>query len=98
MSVDVDITKRLSRGDIPIALRYGIGRMGFNEWDRDGCVGFPYGSLLVAKSAKGCGKIQFTELEFTGLPGDSPAGTPVKMFPDCSGVDNPFSPFASCVK
>lgn len=80
-------SERIDREDIPAGLRFGIGRNSKDRWAEEGCVGYPYGSMLTEKHSKYCGGFLFRELQFTGLPGDPPAGTPVKMFADCNQVD-----------
>lgn len=92
-------SQRIEREEIPAALRWGMSRLSREKWNKEGCIGFPFGSLLTSKQAKVCAGFFFRELEFAGLPGDPPAGTPVKMFPDCrdvTRVDDPQK--ASCVR
>ena len=78
--------------NIPASLRYSAGRQSKEKWDIDGCVGYPWGSLLSKKSSKYCSGLYFKQLQFTGKAGDPAAGTAVKMLPDCQEieqVDNP---------
>jgi len=74
--------------EIPAAIRYGQGREGSESWDVDGCIGYPWGSLLAEKDTKYCAGFKFRQLRFAGLPGDPARGTPVQMFPDCLDVDD----------
>lgn len=82
---------------LPVAIVYSFQRMYYSAWpglgpyettwwDRDGCVNLPYGSLSTYKNGKYCGDIRSKVLQWAGAPGDPPLGTPVKMFPDCSGL------------
>ena len=83
---------------IPVALRYGLGRLTRSLWTESNCVGFPWGSIFVGKDGKYCSEIKFRQLLFQGLPQDPPADTPVKMFPDCLRLDDPLSEFPKCLK
>jgi hypothetical protein len=85
-------SERIEREEIPPAIRPAMGRQGRERWNREGCVGYPWGSMLTRKTAKYCGGFFFRELQFRGVPGDPPAGTPVMMFPECrdvAGIDDP---------
>ncbi len=84
------------RFDLPVALRYGALRYNYDSWGRFGCIGVPWGSLLVGKAGPRCEGLRFSELQYAGAPGDPPAGTPVKMFPDCSSIDNVYDPRSGC--
>ena len=83
---------RISRDTIPASLRYSVGRKAIDDWDVDGCVGYPWGSLLSKKSSKYCSGMYFKQLQFVGVPGDPPAGTAVKMLPDCREIANVSDP------
>ena len=85
-----------SMGRIPIALRYGLSREGRYTFSTGGCIGYPWGSLLTGKMHKYCG-LEFRSLEYAGQAGDPPAGTPVKLYPDCISLDDPLSPAPRCL-
>ena len=87
----------LKAADIPPALRSGLSRHDFREFNLNGCIGIPFGSLLVAKQGKRCKHFYFRALQFRGAQGDPPAGTPVTMFPKCRYIADPFSPQSTCV-
>lgn len=89
-------TKFLLR-DIPAAIRYGLGRRALTDWYTGGCVGFPFGSLLVKRGGKRCGQMHFRQLQYRGLGDDPPLGTPVPMYPDCDDISDVFSPNPECV-
>ncbi len=82
--------------DLPLAIRYGLSRASYAYWVRKGCVGSPWGALLVAAGEKSCGSSRFRELQYAGRPSDPPAGTPVTMFPECAAAPNPLDPFHGC--
>lgn len=84
------------RAQIPAALRYGLARNGYDRWENQGCLGLPFGSLLVAPERGACATSKFRQLQYRGLPGDPSAGTPVTMFPACRYVDNIFDPTSGC--
>lgn len=89
--------KFTSLSRIPVALRYGVGRRGKFSLDAGGGrLGYPWGALLTGKSCKSC-DLEFRLLQYRGIPGDPPAGTPVKVFPDCLSIDDPTSPDARCI-
>lgn len=89
-------SKRITRADVLPALRTALGRMSRTEWDVDGCVGEPPGSLLVGKKTKRCSGFLFSRLEYAGLAGDPAAGTPVKMFPPCEELLDPLDQNPGC--
>lgn len=83
---------------IPAGIRYSMGRKHNKEWDSDGCVGYPWGSLLAKKTSKYCSGMYFRQLQFAGIDGDPERGTPVKMFPDCDELENVNDPAAvTCI-
>ncbi len=83
---------------VPPALRVGAGRIGFTTWLPEACVGMPWGALLVAKHGFRCGQLAFRSLEYTGAPGDPPAGTPVQLISECDALDDPFSATPRCLR
>lgn len=85
-------SQRIDREDIPAGIRYAMGRMTKDKWNKEGCVGYPYGSLLTDKTAKVCGGFKFRQLQFKGLAGDPDEGTPVQMFPECKDVSDLKNP------
>lgn len=89
---------RLSRGTIPAAIRYSVGRGEGPSRDLDWCIGHPFGSPLVAKKDRECSSYGFRQVVFRGLPGDPKAGTPVPMYADCIAIEDPLGPDPKCVK
>jgi hypothetical protein len=77
-------------------LRYALGRVGKYEWDDNGCLGFPFGSLFASKQGKRCHDYLFRQLQFRGSPGDPPAGTPVSMFPECKNISSEYDEKPTC--
>lgn len=88
---------RIMKMDIPAAIRYGVGRQQLAVFFYSGCIGYPFGSLFVKKEGKGCYDQYYRQLQFRGAPGDPPRGTPVKMYPDCRDISDPFDPQARCL-
>lgn len=86
-----------TRSRIPLGIRYGIGRENRYRLTRGGCVGYPWGALLVGKRGKFC-EYDFQVLEYRGAPGDPPAGTPVNLIPPCRSIPDPLDPKARCVR
>ena len=89
-------SKTVEKAGVPIAFRHALGRRQFQAWFEEGCVGFPWGSLLVSTSPVSCSESGYRLLEYLGAAGDPPAGTAVRIFPDCRGEVNPFEPNAGC--
>lgn len=86
--------KSIRRNQIPMAIRYGIGRYLKSVFTVSGCVGEPIGSLLVGKEFSNCKGLFWKQLlrktEDKGL-------RPVTMFPKCRDIDDVFSPDAKCL-
>ena len=82
---------RIRWESIPAGIRYSVGRRKQYLWDVDGCVGYPFGSVLTGKKKKSCDSLYFRELLYAD-------GTPVPMFPVCPKLDNPASPKAKCLE
>jgi hypothetical protein len=87
----------VQREQVPVALRHSLGREDADYWDGDGCVGYPWGSVLVERRGPKCKGLIFRQIQYRGLPGDPPQGTPVLTLPDCSAVDGLFSPDPRCL-
>ena len=89
----------LQREDLPAAIKMAVGRQSFSEWDNDGCIGSPVGSLWSGKriANNSCEQVVFRELQYKGLDGDPPRGTPVTMFPECEEVIGVFDPRSGCL-
>ena len=87
---------RIEGSQVPVALRYALGRSNFIIWTGEQCVGEVPGMLVVAKRPRSCASIEFRELQYAGLPGDPPAGTPVPMLPNCTKIENEFDPTSGC--
>lgn len=88
----------LKTADLPPAIRAGLERHDYQEFSRNGCVGMPFGSLLVAKTGKRCKSLFFRQLQYRGIAADPAQATPVAMYPDCRYISDPFSPDPECVK
>ncbi|HQH28324.1 MAG TPA: hypothetical protein PLP17_13075, partial [Oligoflexia bacterium] len=88
--------RRTIRSRMPAALRWGIGRAWLELLEMDGCISYPWGSLLTGAGGK-CHAMSFHRLEYRGLPGDPAAGTAVKVYPECTAISSSFSPDARCL-
>lgn len=78
--------------DVPPALRSALGRTGLTTWDVDGCLGYPWGSLLTAMpNERSCDKAEFRRVL-------NRFGEPLQMFPNCSALDDPQSPRGRCLR
>ena len=82
---------------IPVALRYGLGRLSRDLWANSTCVGYPWGSVFVGKNEKYCSENFFRQLQFQGLAQDPATGTPVRMYPDCLKLNDPVAKFPQCI-
>ena len=86
--------KQLRKSDVSVALRYALGRTRRREWDIDGCVGSPPGSLLVGATGGGCEGLQFRELRLKAVRPD--ASEAVTVLKKCAAIDSPFSTNPRC--
>lgn len=83
-----------TRTRIPLGIRYGVVRAGRFNLDSGGFVGFPWGSIFAAKRSKF--SFYFRQLQYRGVPGDPPAGSPVQVIPECLILGDPLDPQARC--
>ncbi len=90
------LPRNVMRANLPASIRYGVGRRGLTDWDISGCVGIPYGSLLVSLGGRRCADYLFARVDYRGRPGDPPAGTPVAMLPPCDRLSDIFDEHAVC--
>ena len=82
--------------EIPAGIRYGLPRLSQHAWEHSGCVGEPYGSLLVGKRNKRCKGIKFRQLFFAENAGTR-KGMPVPMFPVCEKLSSKYSKDPQCI-
>lgn len=90
--------RRIMKSEIPPGLRYGVGRRSRTRWRPNGCIGYPFGSLLVEKSGKRCANFKFRQLQFAGKAGDPPSGAPVPMIADCELVTDLLKKNPKCIR
>jgi hypothetical protein len=88
---------KAARSSIPLALRFGIGRLDRGRWSPGSCLGIPWGSLLTGKKSKYCSDFEFRQLQYSGAAGDPAQGTPVQVYPNCLAIRNPLSRKPICV-
>lgn len=84
--------RSIPRTAVPVSLRYGLLRESYSRWHYNGCIGEPFGSLLVGKRTKRCDDVVFRALV------DKVAGAPVAVLPPCKRVDDPLSPVTRCIE
>ncbi len=89
--------KQVMHSHLPLGMRYGVGRIGPFSWTVQGCVGDPFGSLLVGKTSKRCHGQSYQRLEYRGQKGDPPQGTAVQMFPACTKISSEFEESPQCI-
>ena len=83
---------------IPAGLRYGLSRKGRFAWAFDGCVAYPFGSIITAKTSKYCSGFFARELQYNGRGLEQPpAGTAVLNYHKCLAVNDLFDPNAKCI-
>lgn len=97
-SSDWKVAERIDRADLPLAIRYGIGRTSRWRFAKSGCVGRTPGSLFVGRTSKHCKDYLFRQLQFAGSAGDPPKGTPVRMFPVCDLLSDPLLEEVRCIR
>ena len=86
---------KISRSQIPIALRYGLGRSGVGRWTERTCLGYPWGSVLIGKSSKYCPGFRFSSIMRKVEEGPA---IPVKTYDSCVALRNPLSSKPECLK
>lgn len=92
-------SRRINWDNIPAAIRFAQGRKSATDWDVDGCIGYPWGSMLTKKSSKYCAGFGFRQLQFKGANGDPAAGTAVQTYADCDQMLNVNDPYnVQCLK
>ena len=89
-------SRRIALRDIPASMRHAVGRIDRYNWTFEGCVGYPFGSALTAKTSKRCRGMLFRQIQYLGIKGDPPKGTPVQIFPSCTYISDRFDPNAKC--
>ncbi len=82
------------RHEIPLAVRYAIGRDDYFRWTGDGCFGGSDGSLAVSGANKECKDIYFRALLKRNENGTKP--TRVQIFPECVSDVDFFRAGSSC--
>ena len=75
---------------LPPGLASGIGRLGLNRWDTDGCIGEHPGDLLVSITGDRCTDMIFRPL----LKRDGMKR--IVIGSECRGRVNPFEPSGRC--
>ncbi len=81
------------RANIPLAIRFGLGRYDRYRWFDEFCAGFPWGSLMSAKHYRSTCPFDFRELMFRSGQANM---NPVPIIPECRAISDIFSPNASC--
>ena len=80
-----------SRRRIPPALRFGVGRVSKTQWLDTMCIGFPWGSPLVAIGTSGCSGFKFADLQPRTPDQTNAAG-------GCRALDDIYSEQAACIR
>jgi hypothetical protein len=86
----------LNRPSIPIALRLGFGRTGAYSWQKQICVGQPWGSVLVGKQGKHCAKMLFSEFQPAPKAKEPQQLFGSSAYEECLYLINPYSSSARC--
>ena len=84
-------TPRTLRVKLPAGIRYGILRQTQYVWEEEGCLGHPWGSILVGRRYLHCSGMIFRQLLFRSSPSAA-----VPVIPDCEEVDDPYSTHPLC--
>ena len=82
--------KQIVWRELPLGVRYSVGRRGMTFWDADGCIADSPGALLSGKGLGNCRNSLFRRLLFRGLPGDPARGTAVRMFSNPTTISDIF--------
>ena len=76
--------------ELPLGVRYAVGRRGLTEWEHQGCLSARVGALLVGVGVSRCENFSFRRLLFRGIPGDPPENTEVEIFRSPATVTDIF--------
>ena len=82
---------RISWGELPVAMRYAIGRNGLTSWINKAIVGRPHGALLTAVRGNWETLVEFRLLRRTT------DNNPVRLFRKCQALSNKFDPNPECL-
>lgn len=82
-----------SRLDAPLGMREAIGRNAMNNWDTDGCVGLPWGSVLVGGGGKHCSDYRFAKIRPLSPKAQVDPAFPFKS---CRTPVDAFDPLSGC--
>ncbi len=88
--------EEMSRNDLPVALRWGVGRVDLSSLDSDGCVGNPPASVLVGRKGRRCHEMEFAEILRRTSAGRSGSPARLKMYPDCRSLVDIYDPSQGC--
>lgn len=87
--------KRIRRNEIPLAIRFGVARRNRTQFNVNGCVGDPIGSVLVGKRDSTCNGMIWKQILVKGT--QKQEAKPFPMFPDCIDIYPFFSKSAKCI-
>lgn len=87
-----------SRERLPAAFAESVGRINFEHWGIEGCLGAPWGSFLTSSALNRCSAFGFRELLYKNAStnGTIPNPHPVQIFPNCKAIKNSFDPLTVC--
>ncbi len=83
----------IPRTAVPEAVRAGIGRVDYEKWDPDSCIGRDMNAVLTTVAPDSCSNFRFSR--FLKRRGDGRL-EPVRMFPDCAGPLDSTDPHGKC--
>lgn len=88
----------IQRSQITPALRVAAGRVDYDLWDVDGCIGHADGALFVSLPGSDCQDGLTVRLleRAREAQAESPILAPVEMFPRCSSPPDPYDPTRGC--
>lgn len=94
-----DTTDNVTWSEIPLALRYGILRVGPAEWESGGCIGASWGAVLVSRSGSECRELSFREIlpKINRGEDQSTSSQSIRVYPECDALSAPFAADASCL-
>ena len=92
-----ELEQKISRFQIPLAIRFAIGRTDGDSYENNWCLGYPWGSVVAGRTSRHCTDFKFQQVVYSGLPSDPPAGTPAPMFPDCVAIEGMNTPTPKCI-
>lgn len=88
----------VQRSQIIPAIRVGVGRVGYSDWDVDGCIAHDENGVFTTKSEARCSDARTARI-FERIRSEhdgSESRAVVELFPRCTSIPDPYDPTKGC--